>query len=184
MRPVLLLALLLITFLPLTACSRAAPDPLPASGSVRPVTGRDLRIVSGQQVYVPAYAEIFHGREGQNLPLAVTLAIHNTDLDAPIFIQSVRYYDTDGALVRDFVTETLELAPLATTGFLVPDDAASGGWGANFIVEWAAEEPVHEPVIEALMVSTAGTQGLSLISPGRVLSQTGLEGGSGADEQP
>ena len=92
--------------------------------------------------------------------------------------------EAQATLVRDFVTETLELAPLATTGFLVPDDATSGGWGANFIVEWAAEEPVHEPVIEALMVSTAGTQGLSLISPGRVLSQTGLEGGSGADEQP
>lgn len=161
----------------LVGCAGIAPaseqrPPLTA-GSFQTVTGRDLRIVTGQVVYVPAYSEVFFGREGVNMELAVTLAIHNTDLDAPIIIRSVRYYDTDGNVVRDYIDEPAEISPLATTGFLVEDDDRSGGWGANFVVEWAAEEPVYEPIIEAIMVSTRGTQGVSLVSLGRVLSQTG-----------
>ena len=46
-----------------------------------------------------------------------------------------------------------------------------GGTGANFIVVWGAEEPVYEPVVEAVMISAAGTQGLSLLSPARVLEE-------------
>ncbi|MCP4780558.1 MAG: DUF3124 domain-containing protein [Hyphomicrobium sp.] len=34
-----------------------------------------------------------------------------------------------------------------------------------------AEEPVYEPVVEAVMISAAGTQGLSLLSPARVLEE-------------
>ena len=106
------------------------------------------------------------------MELAVTLAVHNADLDAPIIIQAVRYYDTDGNMVRNYVEEPVSVPPLATTGFLVEDSDKSGGWGANFIVEWGAEEPVYEPVIEAIMVSTRGTQGISMIGLGRVISQT------------
>lgn len=163
--------IIIITIL-LAGCTTATEREPLITGVLQPVTGRDLRIVTGQMVYVPAYSEIFYGREGLSMDLAVTLAIHNTDLDSPIIIQSVRYYDTDGNLVRDYINEPVEVSPLATTGFLVEDSDSSGGWGANFIVEWVAEEPVYEPLIEALMVSTRGTQGISMISIGRVISQT------------
>ena len=178
MRPVQNIRILLICMIVLVGCSDSSDDTTASNqraltaGSFQPVTGRDLRIVTGQVVYVPAYSEVFHGREGQNFELAVTLAVHNTDLDAPIIIQAVRYYDTDGNLVRDYIDEPIEVSSLATTGFLVEDSDTSGGWGANFIVEWVAEEPVYEPIIEAIMVSTSGTQGISMISLGRVISQT------------
>jgi hypothetical protein len=177
LRPQTLLNWLLIVMavLLLTGCDTSS-EPVPlTTGSFQPVTGRDLRVVTGQMVYVPAYSEVFYGRAGLNFKLAVTLAIHNTDLDAPIIIQSVRYYDTDGNLVRDYINDPVELPPLATTGFLVQDSDLSGGWGANFIVEWGAEEPVYEPIIEAIMVSTRDTQGISMISLGRVISQTGSD---------
>ena len=122
-------------------------------------------------VYVPAYSEIFFGQGERTTELGVTLAIHNTDLGESIILQSVRYYDTDGQPVQTCVDEPVSVAPLATTGFLVEDEDTTGGRGANFIVEWVAEHPVHEPIIEAIMVSTRGTQGISIISPGRVISQ-------------
>ena len=103
--------------------------------------------------------------------MAVTLAIHNTDSENPITINSVRYYDTDGNLVTEYVEEAVELNPWATTGFLVTSTDESGGVGANFIVDWEAETPVSEPDIEAVMISTAGTQGLGFTGPGRVISQ-------------
>ncbi len=167
--------LVVLTVLMLTGCDAAVTQPQQplASSAARPLTGRDLRIVTGQTIYVPAYSEVFLGTEGLSRDLAVTLAIHNTDFDAPIFVQSVRYYDTDGNVVRDYIDDPVEVPPLATTGYLVEDGDRSGGWGSNFVVEWVAEEPVHEPIVEAFMVSTGGTHGISAISLGRVLVQSG-----------
>ncbi len=175
----LLIPLVLLVLLPLLAActgtaagSQTGTPPL-TTGTQPPVTASDLQIVTGQTVYVPAYSQIFYGQAGLTMDLAVTLAIHNTELTAPIIIQSVQYYDTDGNLVREYVraSEPVIVPPMATTGFTVDTSDVSGGWGASFIVVWGAETPVHEPVIEALMVSTQGTHGISLISPGRILVQ-------------
>lgn len=155
----------------LAACETQLGTSSDQPQSARPINNRQLQIVTGQRVYVPAYSEIFFGSASQTIPLTVTLAIHNADLDTPIIIQSVRYYDTEGQLVRNFVEDPLELAPIATNGFVIEENDTSAGWGANFIVEWVAEEPVYEPVIEAVMVSARGTHGISLLSVGRVLSE-------------
>jgi hypothetical protein len=164
--------LILIAFL-LGACEEiSTPTQQTVIGNTRPITARNLQIVTGQMLYVPAYSEIFLGTGNQTIELAVTLTIHNTDLDMPIIVQSVRYYDTDGQLVTDYVEEPLEVGPMATVGYVVPSNDRRGGWGANFIVEWGAEQPVHEPIVEAVMINTRSTQGISMISPGRILSQT------------
>lgn len=158
----------------LAGCDTAATDSPRASQSGQVIIANpdELQIVTGQVVYVPAYTEVLYGSVDSVLRLSVTLTIHNTDPDTPIIINSVRFYDTAGELVRDYVTEPVLLNPLATGGYLVADNDARGGWGSNFVVEWGAESPVYEPVIEAVMVSTSGTFGVSLISPGRVVSQT------------
>ena len=46
------------------------------------------------------------------------------------------------------------------------------GLGANFIVEWASSTAIHEPVVEAVMLTSLGTHGFSLISAGRVLEKS------------
>jgi hypothetical protein len=60
---------------------------------------------------------------------------------------------------------------MLTTEYVIARNDDRGGTGANFIVAWGAEEPVYEPVVEAVMISAAGTQGLSLLSPARVLEE-------------
>lgn len=152
----------------LVGCDSTTNEPI-TTGTFQTITGRDLRIVTGQTLYVPAYSEVLLGQDRRH-QLVVTLAIHNTDLDAPIILQSVRYYDTSGELVRSYVVDPIEVSPLATTGFLIEERDTTGEWGANFIVEWVAEEPVSEPIVEAVMVSRSGTQGISMISLGRVIS--------------
>jgi hypothetical protein len=131
----------------------------------------DLNIVTGQLVFVPAYSEIFYGDASRTLPLTTTLAIHNTDPDDAIIIKSVRYFDTDGNLVQEYIEQPAQLKPMATIGFVIESKNTTGGWGANFLVEWGAEKPVYEPVIEAVMVSQQGVEGVSFISPGRVVSE-------------
>ncbi|HIK18491.1 MAG TPA: DUF3124 domain-containing protein [Leptolyngbyaceae cyanobacterium M33_DOE_097] len=135
----------------------------------------DLKKVAiGQTVYVPIYSHIYHfNNQAHVMNLSATLSVRNTDFTNPIIITSVRYYDTDGQLVRQDVNRPLRLNPLASTSFFVSADDSSGGSGANFIVEWVGEKMASEPVIEAVMISTSSSQGISFVSSGKVLQQRG-----------
>jgi hypothetical protein len=133
-----------------------------------------------QSVYVPIYSHIYYRDARRTIPLAATLSIRNTDSDHPIVVTSVRYYDSDGKLLRRYVEQPVQLAPLASKDYVVEEGDLSGGSGANFIVEWNAETPVALPVIEAVMISTVSTQGISFLSMGRVIK----EWRSGSTPQP
>jgi hypothetical protein len=65
--------------------------------------------------------------------------------------------------------QPVELGPLASASFVVNQEDTSGGSGAAFVVEWVARQQISAPVIEGVMINTAGNQGLSFISPGRVI---------------
>ena len=148
----------------------AVQSPLP-SPEDETILVQDLDITTGQTIYVPAYSEIYYASDGRTLELAVTLTIHNTDFEHPIIITSVRYYNTQGQLIREHLPQPRRLGPMASTDFFVEASQQSGGLGTNFIVEWVAEQPVYEPVVETVMLSTGGTQGISFTSPGRVIRQ-------------
>lgn len=122
-------------------------------------------------IYVPIYSHIYIRDQSRTINLTATLSIRNTDLQNPIRITSARYYGTNGALVREYVKEPLRLAPMASTDFVVAEEDATGGSGANFIVEWGAGAEVTEPVVEAVMIGTASQQGISFVSTGRVLKE-------------
>lgn len=165
-----------IVFIMLVGCSGTSVVPTPVQESqptraVAPVASGDLRIVTGQRLYVPAYSSVYDASEDRTFEMAVTLSIRNTNLDKPILINSVQYFDTNGQLVTDYVESPLQLAPMATTDYVIAQADTQGGTGASFIVVWGAEEPVYEPVVEAIMISTSGTQGLSFLSPARVLEE-------------
>lgn len=177
------ISLLLVSImLLLAACTTTeAPGQSPSETSV--VTGAaaalqthpsDVHLVTGQLVYVPAYSDIYTSGDGRTTDLAITLSVNNTDLEHAILVTAIRYYDTHGNLVRDHLDQPLQLAPMASHHVVIDPRDDSGGVGANFLVEWGAETLVHEPVIEAVMINTANQQGLSLISPGRVVSETGV----------
>ena len=166
-----ILLMLLVALLPACDATQSATGRTPSDQVVGvPVDVQDLDIVSGQTIYVPAYSEVPYTGAGRRLELLVTLSIHNTDLTRPIVLASARYYSADGQLVEEYLAEPRTLPLLASTEFVVPPGQGYGV-GTNFIVEWVAEEPVYEPVVEALMINTTGAQGISFSSPGRVISQ-------------
>lgn len=170
------LVLLLVSLL-LLGCGTQVQPPAPTpSVSESPLLLSDLDVTSGQTIYVPAYSAVYFNTGGRTIELDVTLSIHNTDLEHPIVLTSVRYYDTNGQFVTEYLEQPLSLGPLAATDFFVDAQAQRGGIGTNFIVEWVAEEPVLEPIVEALMLSTASAQGISFSSPGRVISQIAPQG--------
>ncbi len=128
----------------------------------------DIEITNGQSVYVPVYSHVYHHVARSRFLIATTLSIRNTDPKHSITLRDVDYFDSDGAVLQSYLEQPIVLGPLASTEFFVESTDLRGGAGANFIVNWDAEEEVYEPVIEAVMVGTGGTQGLAFTSQGQV----------------
>ncbi|MBD2448611.1 DUF3124 domain-containing protein [Nostoc sp. FACHB-152] len=171
---------LVIIVILLVSCQSLKSSPQPklntneAKSSAKVVTlDKNFKIVKGQTIYVPVYSEIYHHNRQEIFYLAATLSIRNTDLNSPIIITSVRYYDTNGKLVKQYLENPTQLDALASTDFFVTRDDTSGGVGANFIVEWVAAQEISEPIVEAVMIGTDFQQGISFISPGRVIKDEG-----------
>ncbi len=138
----------------------------PSSAPLRTLGATPLQIATGQTVYVPIYSHIYAGG-GKDLPLESTLSIRNTDASTSIIVNSVRYYGTDGKLLNEYLDEPVILNPMASIDFLVEAREMSGGVGANFLVEWIAEERVSMPIIEAVMVGGNANQLASFVRVGR-----------------
>lgn len=152
----------------LSACASPSSSPHPEV-KLKAVTVDVNRLVTGQTVYVPTYAYIYTEDQKRSIELSTTLSIRNTDLNYPIILTAVSYHDTNGKLIKKYLKQPVELAPLASTAFVVERTDVAGGVGASFIVEWAAEQQVSTPVIESIMINTMGNQGISFVSPGRVI---------------
>lgn len=130
-----------------------------------------VNLVRGQIVYVPAYSHVYHGK-GKPQLVAITLSIRNTSIDDEIVLKSVRYHGTRGTLVRSYLDEPVRIPALGTTEVLVEREDASGGSGANFLVEWFATQPVTAPIIEAVMIDTQSQQSISFARRGVVIKET------------
>ena len=149
---------------------KSQPHAIPATPSQKIVTlDNNFKIASGQTVYVPVYSHIYHHNRQEIFELAVTLSIRNTDLTNPIVITSVRYYNSEGKLVKEYLDRPIQIDALASTDFFINRNDTTGGLGANFIVEWVAQTEISEPIVEAVMIGTDFQQGISFISPGRVI---------------
>ncbi|HIK08310.1 MAG TPA: DUF3124 domain-containing protein [Trichormus sp. M33_DOE_039] len=174
--------LILITAVVLVSCtsteisSKPQPYPTQLTESSKIVTiDQNFPVAMGQTIYVPVYSHIYHHNRQEIFNLAVTLSIRNTDLTNSIIITAVRYYDTNGKLLKQYLQQPIQLDALASTDFFVNRNDMSGGLGANFIVEWVSSTTVAEPVVEAVMIGSDFQQGISFISPGRVIKRQTLK---------
>ena len=164
-----------VALLGLAACNpqdgeqRLAVDANPAS-TTQPISTAGLNIVQQQTIYVPAYSQIYVLDVNRPMNLAITLSIRNTDPRHPIVLESVRYYNSAGEQVKEYLDSPQQLGAMATADFVVAEYDREGGTGANFVVEWGAGQAVFDPIVEAVMIS-AGTQGISFTSRGVVISR-------------
>ena len=129
-----------------------------------------IDITDSQTVYVPIYSHIY-SKGGEPYLLEATLSIRNSDPERSIDITSVNYYDTKGKSIQEYLEGKLTLGPLETTAFLVENADTRGGSGANFIVAWKSDEPVYEPIIEAVMIGLDEGHSISFKSIGRPLAK-------------
>ena len=129
----------------------------------------NLEIATGKTIYVPIYSHVYYANQQRIYNLSATLSIRNTDLENSIIITGVKYYDTDGKLVKQYVQNPLKLGPLVSRDFYLEQKDESGGSGANFLVDWVAEKQVNKPIVEAVMVGVSGSQAIAFSSSGQVI---------------
>lgn len=132
----------------------------------------------GQSVYVPVYSHIWHGNldskgKPQTLQLSSMLSIRNTDPDTGMTVKSVRYYDTAGKMLREFLATPAKLGPMASTDVFVEHKDDTGGSGANFVVIWNSDRPISAPIIEVVNAYFFGPHSLAFTSPGKVIAEEG-----------
>lgn len=127
--------------------------------------------ITGQTVYVPVYSHIYQQNRAKTFNLTATLSIRNTSIIDSLEVNSVQYYDSDGKLVRNYLSSTQTLGPLSSIAYVIDEDDLTGGIGANFIVRWSAPTEISKPIIEAVMISTSHQQGISFTGAGRVIDE-------------
>ena len=79
----------------------------------------------------------------------------------------VRYYDSVGKHVRDYLDRPSTLPTMGSVEFVVQRSDTTGGPGANFLIRWHAAVAVDEPLVEAIMLGQSGDAGISFSSRGR-----------------
>ena len=130
-----------------------------------------VSLSKGQTVYVSVYTHIYSGLKGRPFQLGATLSIRNTDPTHPITLVSVKFYDTEGKLLKNYIDKPARLNALVSTRYVIKEGESGGGSGANFLVTWKAEQKVNPPIIEAIMIGTKSGQGISFVSSGQVIKQ-------------
>ena len=128
---------------------------------------KNVELLKGQVLYVPAYSHIYSGNREKPFLLTVTLSIRNIDPKHHITITLADYHETQGDLLKKQLNKPITLKPLESLRYVIPEKDKSGGSGANFIVEWQSDKFVNPPIVESIMIGTQGQQGVSFTSRGK-----------------
>lgn len=134
--------------------------------SLPALAGRKLHVSSGQKVYVPVYKHVYQGPKNRPYNLSTLLSIRNVDTKKSITVNYVQYYDDDGQLLKNYFEKPEVIPPMATREVFIPVRDREGGSGANFIIKWEGATEVSVPIIQAVMIGTASTQGISFVCDG------------------
>jgi hypothetical protein len=125
----------------------------------------------GQTIYVPVYSHIYVGDRALPWNLSANLSVRNTDPSNPITVLTVDYYDSEGKLVKNYLSKPKQLNPMGSDYYFVKTSDTTGGYGANFVVKWKSEKEANELIVECVMTGTRGNHSVSFISKGRAVAR-------------
>ena len=143
-----------------------------AEERLRPAATIPSESAASGTIYVPVYSSLFLGlpnRESK-VDLSATVSVRNVSGTQSITLDSVRYYDSIGKHIRDYLDKPSTLPSLGSVEFVVQRSDTAGGPGANVLISWHAAAVVDEPLAEAVMLGQSGNAGISFSSRGRTLT--------------
>lgn len=116
--------------------------------------------------YISVYSQIYSKTEPTAHDLTATISIRNINQKDSIFINKAEYFDTKGNSIHKYFDKTIFIAPMETIQFVIDEADNAGVTGSYFIFDWQLDEGLNEPLIEGLMISSYGLQGLSFTTRG------------------
>lgn len=141
------------------------------------VHAEEISLSKGQMLYLPIYSTIWHGDthpikgEPMKSNMSALVSIRNTSLKTPIKVVSARYYNTEGKLIKNFVSAPKAIVPLGTLELFIEKSEAEGGSGANFLIQWEAATDTNAPVVEAVHIDNQASRPYSFITTARVIQK-------------
>jgi len=159
----------MVPFVSVARAQTAADSPYANTDSLVEVPSLE-KLTVRNTIYVPAYSTLRLGSGKGTLELATTLSIQNTSEERPLILLRVDYIGTAGKVLHRYLERPIAIRSLGSVQAFVAAEDTRGGTGANFVVEWAADGTITEPLVEAVMVGTKGTQGFSFTSRGKTMT--------------
>ena len=161
--------LLIISITTMLACNqnKKTSSPYIVDWSKRMAAINTADSANMNSTYLSVYSHIYSLTEEKITDLTATISMRNTSLTDTLYLFKAEYFNTSGASVRNYITKPIFIAPMETAEIVIEQKDNAGGSGANFIFDWKIKSTAPEPLFEAVMISTAGGQGLSFTSQGR-----------------
>jgi hypothetical protein len=141
------------------------------SWETRKVSSEDFNSLKKFKSYLPVYSHVYHFDNNRPFYLTITVSIRNTSEEDMLYLLRADYYNTDGDFVKKYLKQPIYVKPLETIEYVISETNKEGGSGANFIFEWASINEKNAPLIEAVMISTNGQQGISFTTRSVLLEQ-------------
>ena len=163
--------LFLFTLIFISSCDDAkvaqTNKAIPQAAEFKPVEDTYTQKLHGQLIYIPIYSSIYNQDQENLLHMTAVLSIRNISPTSEIIIRRIEYFDTNGKLLKKYIEKPFSLGKMSTKDFVIAQHDLQGGTGANFLVEWDAQQKVALPLIEAVMFASFGTKGFSFSSRGK-----------------
>lgn len=121
------------------------------------------------RTFLSIYSQIYVRTENDQTDLTATISLHNPNINEQVYIDKATYYNTYGEPIRVYFDKTIFIEPMETVQIIIDGVDDEGGTGANFIFDWTIKPNTNEPIIEAIMISTYGQQGISFVTTGKKL---------------
>lgn len=121
--------------------------------------------------FVPLHSTLVGQGGVTRLNFSGALSIHNASASNVLAVERIDYRSGSGELVEAYVAEPIYLKPYGSLQVVIAKDDVRGGTGASFTVDWSTPDGSDEPVVEAVMASTIGTNSFSFLSTGRRVSR-------------
>ncbi|MAX69957.1 MAG: hypothetical protein CMC76_02500 [Flavobacteriaceae bacterium] len=111
--------------------------------------------------YLSIYSQIYSLSQHKRYNLTAMVSLRNTSKKDTIYLLKADYYDTHGELIKTYFDQPVYVSPMETLEIVIDEGDISGGTGSNFLFDWQIPQNCPEPLFEAVMSSTVGSQGLS-----------------------
>lgn len=164
--PLKFISLFFVLFITLCSCEQATPkiELDEENWSKRKATMNHADSFEHGVSYLSVYSQIYNYTQGQKYNLTGTISMRNVSETDTIYFLRADYFNTEGEKIRTYFDFPIFVKPMETIEIVIAHNDVEGGTGSNFIFEWETPENCAEPILEAVMNSTEGTQGMAFVT--------------------